>query len=45
MKHFVYFRQVRLTPEMVETEMTLLKDLSGEDEEKCVLEFIRYYGE
>ena len=30
---------------MVETEMTLLKDLSGEDEEKCVLEFIRYYGE
>ena len=37
-------RQVRLRPDMVEMEMNLLKDLSGEDEEKCALEFINYYG-
>ncbi|KAL8616112.1 hypothetical protein ACOMHN_064662 [Nucella lapillus] len=37
--------QVRLTPQMVDTEMGLLKDLSGEDEEKCGLDYIRYYGE
>ena len=30
---------------MVDKEMNLLKDLSGEDEEKCVLESIRYHGE
>ncbi|KAK7112459.1 outer dynein arm-docking complex subunit 2-like [Littorina saxatilis] len=37
--------QVRLTPKMVESEMTTLKGLSGEDGEKCVLEHIRYHGE
>ncbi|KAK7500939.1 hypothetical protein BaRGS_00007819 [Batillaria attramentaria] len=37
--------QVRLTPEMVEKEVMLLRDLSGDDEEKCVLEYINYYGE
>ncbi|XP_076445145.1 outer dynein arm-docking complex subunit 2-like [Babylonia areolata] len=37
--------QVRLTPEMVEKEMGLLKDMSGEDDERCGLQYIKYYGE
>lgn len=37
--------QMRLTPEMVDTEVNLLKDISGKDDEKQALEYIRYNGE
>lgn len=37
--------QVRLTPEMVRNDMKLLRDSSGDDDEKHVLESINYYGE
>jgi len=35
---------VRLTPAMVDGEVNILKQLSGRDEEKYVLESIAFYG-
>ncbi|ESP04270.1 hypothetical protein LOTGIDRAFT_224011 [Lottia gigantea] len=37
--------EVRLSPASVDGEVTILKQLSGSDETKCVLEYIDYYGE
>ncbi|XP_041374368.1 outer dynein arm-docking complex subunit 2-like isoform X2 [Gigantopelta aegis] len=37
--------EVRLTPPMVDGEVSILKELSGEDDEKNVLEHINYFGD
>ncbi|XP_025084280.1 armadillo repeat-containing protein 4-like isoform X2 [Pomacea canaliculata] len=37
--------QQRLTPGMVDAELTLLRDLSGHDDERHVLQHIDYYGQ
>lgn len=37
-------RDVRLTPVMVDGEVTILQELSGDDERKHVLEMIEFWG-
>ncbi|KAK6166600.1 hypothetical protein SNE40_023253 [Patella caerulea] len=37
--------EVRLSPPTVDGEVSILQQLSGDDEERCVVEYIDYYGE
>lgn len=41
---FCLCRDVRLTPIMVDGEVTILQELSGDDERKHVLETIDFWG-
>ncbi|KAL3855757.1 hypothetical protein ACJMK2_014960 [Sinanodonta woodiana] len=38
-------KDVRLTPVSVDGEVSILKDLSGEGDDKCVLDSIEYFGD